>query len=367
MRLYIGLDVHCKRTVYVTQDEDGKVVGQGSISTAPEGFNEMVNSLGVPAGTKIGLESGIQATWVSRYLCCLGMEPVVIDAREVRAKARRLNQKCDTRDAFDICDGLRRGIYVSIVYVPGFQIERLRQIISRRRHFVRLCTSQVNAARFLLRSCGIGSHSKSLRTSAAWEKLLESPAIGSMRDHLAMHQDLWHIAHENVLSLEKELRVALEPFCEVVARLQTAPGVGLITAATYIAVLGKPERFPTSGHVVSYIGFAPSSWDSADKVRRGHITKRGSSELRGVLCEAAHHAGDARHPLHPYFARICARHGYKKAVVAVAQRLARILFQMWLRSEDFDVTKLNVIGGRRIRTKTIYFRIKRPKEAVVAR
>lgn len=364
MRMYIGLDVHCKRTVYVAQDETGTVVGQGSVTTTPEGLNEMLSSLGAELGTEVALESGIQATWVSRLLSSLGMAPVVIDAREVRAKARRVNQKSDRRDAFDICDGLRRRIYVSIVYVPDPETARLREIISRRRHFVKLCTSQVNGARFVLRSVGLRVQVRSLKRWSAWEKLMESPAIGPIRDHVGMHADLWRVADQTVAALEKELVVALAPFSEVAGRLQTAPGVGLITTATFIAVLGKPDRFPTSSQVVSYIGLAPSSWDSGDRVSRGHITKHGSSELRAVLCEVAHHAGSPRHPLNPYFARICAKHGYKRAVVAVAQRLARILYQMWLKGEDFDVTKLNVVAERAIRTKTTYFRIRDPKEVV---
>ena len=365
MKMYIGLDVHCKRTVYVAQGEDGKALGQGSIPTTPEGFTGMVRTLDVPAGTKVGLESGAQATWVSRFLLSLGLEPVVIEAREVRAKARRVNQKSDLRDAFEICDGLRRGIYVSIVYVPNPAVSRLREILSRRRHFVRLCTSQVNAVKFLLRSAGLSHHARRLKSRSAWEKLLETPALASLKDHGTVHAALWLTAHENVVALDKGLLRALEPFSEVTARLETAPAVGLITAATFIAVLGRPERFPTSGHVVSYIGFAVSSWDSGDAIRRGHITKRGSSELRAVLSEAAHHAGNPRNPLHPYFARICARHGYRKAVVAVAQRLARILYQMWLKGEDFDITKLNIVADRKVRAKTTYFRIKRHQQAVM--
>jgi transposase len=118
--------------------------------------------------------------------------------------------------------------------------------------------------------------------------------------------------------------------------------------------------------VVSYIGLGVSTYSSGERERHGHITKRGSAELRAMLCEAAHHVANVRHPLNPYFTRICARHGFKKAVVCVAQRLARILYQMWRNEEDLDLNKLNVEPTRTIRTRRLYYRIKAPSAACAA-
>jgi len=101
MTLYIGLDVHGKETVYAVQDRSGNVVGQGKVPTTVEGFCQLVETLETPKGTKIGLETGTRAMWVSRLLSGLEMEPVMIDAREVRQKARRIGQKSDRRDAFE--------------------------------------------------------------------------------------------------------------------------------------------------------------------------------------------------------------------------------------------------------------------------
>lgn len=367
MRMYIGLDVHCKETVYVVQDGAGAVVGGGRAPTTEEGLAEMLRQVGAPAGTKVGLETGTQATWVARCLEALGMEPVVIDAREVRAKARRVGQKSDRRDAWEICDGLRRGLYSAIVYVPPLAIERLRRIVSRRRHFVKVRTQQINAARFVLRSHGLRGVCGRLKTWAAWEKLLAHRAVQGVGEHVAMHAAVWRMAQENVSRLDRELVEAARPFAAIAARLRTFPAVGAITAATYIAVLGTPERFPSSSHVVSYIGLAPSGYDTADRQRHGAITKRGSAELRAMLCEVAHHARHARHPLNPYFNAVVPRGGYKKAVIAVSQRTARILYRMWRDQKDFDVDKLNVEPVHKSRTRTFYWQIKKPQEVTVAR
>jgi transposase len=212
---------------------------------------------------------------------------------------------------------------------------------------------------------GLGQEATTLTTLEAWRKLLRRPAVESVREILARHMDVWRAAQEKVVLLEKELREALKPFRETLRRLQTAPGVGTITAATYLAVIATPQRFADSGRGVSYIGLVLSTYNTGPMQRHGHVTKRGSSELRAMLCEAAHHAARPRHPLNPYWVRVWAKQGYKRAVLAVAQRLARILFAMWRKEEDFDASKLNVVEKQHTRTKTYYWQIKKPGHQLV--
>jgi len=102
----------------VVQDGEGGVVKEGAVETTEEGLKAMVEEVGAPAGTKMGVETGTQATWAARTVERLGMKPVVIDAHEVRAKARRVGQKSDRRDAWELCDGVRRKLYTAIVYIP---------------------------------------------------------------------------------------------------------------------------------------------------------------------------------------------------------------------------------------------------------
>jgi hypothetical protein len=121
-----------------------------------------------------------------------------------------------------------------------------------------------------------------------------------------------------------------------VQRLQTVPGVGPIVSLTTLAVFSDVARFPSAEHVASYAGLVPTTYQSGACDRHGHVTKRGSRELRAMLCEAAHHARRPDHPLNPYFAALCARRGYKLATIAVAHRLCRILFAMLRDRTDFD-------------------------------
>ena len=141
-------------------------------------------------------------------------------------------------------------------------------------------------------------------------------------------------------------------------RLQTIPGVGPVVAATGVAVFAEVQRFPDAKHAASYAGLTPSTYQSGLRDVHGRITKRGSAELRAMLCEAAHHAARPQHPLHPYFAQQCAKHGYNRAVVAVAHRLCRIIFAMLHHGRDFDVSKLGIEIGPFEHTSVKLYRLK---------
>jgi transposase len=363
--VYVGMDVHRKKTVYVMQGGTGEVLAEGTIPTHREGIQEMVLSHELVPGTQVCLECGVQAGMVCDALEELEMVPVVVDAVEVRKKARRRGQKTDRRDAFEICDGQRRGIWSSIVYMPSPPVRRLRRILSRRRHFVKLSTQQINAAKFLLRAEGIFSEqSISLSTAAGWSKLIGRSEVEQLRGYLQLHSKTWAMAQDHIGLLEDELTMALAPFAEKIGWLRSIPGIGLITAASFVAVVGDPTRFPDSNHLVSYLGLAPSMYDTGETERHGHITKAGPPHMRALLCEIAQQASRPRHPLHPYFVRVAAKSGYKKAAIAIAQRLARIMYRMWLNREHFNVSKLNVEKSGKIKAKVQHWKIRKTPQAM---
>ncbi len=95
--------------------------------TTPAGFAQLRTTHNLPPGTPVALETGTVAFFVARQLAHVGLAPVVVDAHEVRLKAHRPMQKSDRRDAFELCEGLRRGIYRAIVHVPPAAVPRLRE------------------------------------------------------------------------------------------------------------------------------------------------------------------------------------------------------------------------------------------------
>lgn len=363
MTLFIGLDVHSKNTQYCIEDSNGEILARGEVATCEAEFQSLFCRHNVPSGTRIGLETGTQAQWMAEVLYRLEMEPVVIDAGEVRRKARRRGQKSDGRDAFEICDGLRRDQWQSIVWLPPANVRQLREILSRRRHFTKLSTSQINAAKFILRSNGIRTAAVTLQSETAWKKLIG--LYPAHKEYLTMHFEVWCMAQQKIRELDKKAGEQVECFGETSEILETCFGVGPVASASFIAAIGDPGRFPTSGHVVSYLGLAPSTYDSGETERHGHITHAGPRWMRAVLVECAHQARRLNHPLQPYFSRLMGKKGRKCAAVAVAARLARILWRMWRDGKRFDVTRLNVERKAKTRSKTTLYQIK--TEAVAIR
>lgn len=356
---FVGLDVHSRESVFAIKRDDGTILGRGAVPTSEAGLARLREAYGIPAGTPVALETGTSAFFVARELARLGLRPLVIDAHEVRRKAHRPLQKSDGRDALELCEGLSCGLYRSVVHIPSPAISKLRTTLSRRRHFLRVQTAEVNAAKRLLRAEGRASGSRSsLRTAAGWDRLLKA-TTGSraLAGHLQRHYAVWHQAAEAVRELDHSLGRQARAWREEVRRLETVPGVGPIVGLTAIAVFADVSRFASAKHAASYSGLVPSTYQSGDRDCHGHITKRGSAELRAMLCEAAHHARRSSHPLHPYFARLCAKRGYKTAVVAVAHRLCRVLFAMLRDGSEFQMDRLGVEEGPFTRTVTYRYRL----------
>lgn len=361
---YVGLDVHSRETVFVIQDAAGTILGRGMVPTTAEGLARLRQDHRLPPGTVVGLETGTLAFYVARALAALEFKPIVIDAHEVRRKAHRPAQKSDRRDAFEICDGVRVGRYCSIVHIPSPAISTLRTTLSRRRHFVRLQTAEVNAAKRLLRGAGWPAGPRaSMRTATGWERLITALAnVPELQAYIRLHYAVWQQAGAQVRATDHQLGELARVHRDDVRRLETVPGVGPIVALTAIAVFADVQRFESAKRVASYAGLVPSTYQSGACDRHGHITKRGSAELRTMLCEAAHHARRPSHPLHPYFLKLCVRRGYKIAIVAVAHRLCRLLWALLRDRADFQPTRLGLEEGPFTQTITRRFRLT-PKPA----
>ena len=127
-----------------------------------------------------------------------------------------------------------------------------------------------------------------------------------------------------------EATVASNP---VVQRLTTAPGVGPVIATAFVVTLDEAGRFGGAHQVESYLGLVPSEDSSADRHRRGHVTKGGNPRMRWLLVQAAWAARRSRRTdaadLRAWANQLATRRGARIASVALARRLAGILFAMW--------------------------------------
>lgn len=348
MAIFAGLDVHSKQCTYVIQDAAGKVLAKGEFATTLVGIADWVKRHSLDKESTIGMETGLTTPFVARTLNACGLEHVkIINAVEVRAKARRKTQKSDSGDAFEICDGIRRDIYTSIVELPDAQTQKLRDLLATRRHFVTAATREVNGIKSALRKAGLGQLYRSLSSDKAFAKLLAQPQLDeALKANIEAHQRLWTAARNEVKTLETQLEELQSVMADAVERLRTVPGVGPIVALTALAFFSRPARFQNAKHAASYTGLVPQMYNSADRECYGHITKQGPNELRAMLCEAAQHAAKKGHPLHLHYAKIRNKKGHKVAAIAIAHRLARILWAMLRKETTFDSARYALLNPK---------------------
>src|SRR4029453_17755963 len=207
-----------------------------------------------------------------------------------------------------------------VVWIPDPTTRDLRALVKHRLRLVRIRTMVKN-----------GLHAIALN-----QRLALGPSLWS-RQGLAQLQALLVLAHQRRRG--GEARPGLRPWGNphlddlvptgaaaaaadpAARRLMTHPGVGPLTALTTVLVLGPVGRFPSSKHVVSYLGLAPAISASADKYRLGHISKQGSALLRWVLGQAAPLATRGDAALKRIYFAVLRRRGRPKAKVALARRL----------------------------------------------
>ena len=277
-------------------------------------------------------------------------------------KAHRPRQKSDRRDAFELCEGLRRGLYRAIVHVPPARIGGAAR-------------DAVAAAALRGRAGGGGecrqalaagggaedSSARSLATEAAWAKLLAALANEpALRTYVTQHHALWRCVQEQLAALETTLAAQPAAITTVATRLQTVPGVGPIVSLTTVAVFSDCAPIPEREARGELCGLG-----TVDRSIRGPRHPRPHHQAR--LGRVAHHAVRSRasrpatNPPPPSVLRAPVR----------AARLqdggrrgrpspGRILFALLRDGTEFDVRQLAIEEGPFRRTTVQRYRLKRP-------
>jgi transposase len=129
---------------------------------------------------------------------------------------------------------------------------------------------------------------------------------------------------------------ASDPIIQLCA---TAPGVGVVVAATYVSVIDEAKRFKNARAVAAYLGLVPGETTTGGKQKLGSITKQGNTHARKMLVQSAWQilrAADVDDPLRRWGEQISTRRAKKVAAVAIARRLAGLLWAMWRDGTVYD-------------------------------
>jgi transposase len=332
------MDVHKRETQVCIIDGEGVVRLEQRIRTEP---GRLADVLGARPRTRVLLEASTESEWVAATLEGLGHEVVVANPNYTPMYATRTRRvKTDRRDARALADANRLGVYRAAHRLPAARRE-LRAALVVREALVHTRTRYLLVLRSLLRREGIAVPTGSAATFARRLATVAvppafQPLVAPLRELLAPLNAALDAADATIA-----MHLAAEP---AAPRLQSVPGVGPVTAATVIAALDTPTRFASAGHVAAYLGLVPREWSSGDHQQRGSITKTGNRRARAMLVQAAWGVWRDRHPasvpLRQWVERLAARRGKRVAVVALARRLAGILFALWRDGTRFDAARL---------------------------
>ncbi len=235
------------------------------------------------ASVRVGIEATGHSRWFERLLAELGFEVWIGDAARIRAKQVR-KQKNDRKDAAHLLHLMLKDDFPRI-WMPSPENRDVRQLVWHRHRLVQMRTRVMNQLQAIAMNEGI-RRKRGLWTQKGRAQLegLSLPSWTSRR-----RQELLELLDRfdpNIEQLTEAIQQEAERRPEV-ARLQTHPGVGPITALAYVLVLGTPDRFRCGKAVGSYLGMIPCEDSSADHWRLGHISKQGNGLLRFLLGQSA--------------------------------------------------------------------------------
>jgi transposase len=335
--LTIGLDLGDRSSCYCVLDEKGEVIGRGEVASEAEALEVLFGKL--PAGV-VALEVGTHSPWVSRCLKKVGQEVIVANARRVKliSESSRKNDQLDAELLARLARADRK--LLSPVRHRSEQAQADLMGVRVRSQLVELRTQAVNAARGLVKSFG-----RRLATCDA-DSLQEShaahlePAIkGHIERLLRVVRELTREIAGSDAELEK---LSAERYGEETRRLKQVSGVGPITSLAFVLTLEDASRFRHSRDVGCYLGLRPKRDDSGQSQPELRISKEGDVYLRKLLVQCAQHILSRRGPdsdLKEWGLKIAAK-GKKKAkrraVVAVARKLAILLHRLWVSGQPYQ-------------------------------
>jgi transposase len=333
-KVTVGLDLGDRYSYYCMINEDGEVFEEGRIRTNEEGLQRQFQENG---GWRIAMEAGVHSPWVSRKLGAWGHQVIVANPRQIPALT-----ETDSRNDRNDAENLARFAYCDprlLKPIEHRSVERQRDLnlLKVRDTLVRARTMMINSLRGLVKSEGRRLPSCDADYFASRVELFIPAGLREVsRPMLAQIQQVT----QHIQDLEKQIKKLGDGYPEI-GLLQTAQGVGPIIAAAYVLTLDRPEAFPRSRQAGAFLGLRPRQKQSGNADVQCRISKRGNQFLRRLLVQGAQSilgpkSGDSA--LRRWGLKLAGsggKRGKKRAVVAVARKLAVILHSMWKNNQKF--------------------------------
>jgi transposase len=329
----IGLDVHQRETqIYILTPE-----GEVREHRLPTTCARLTAYFAPLPLSRCLLESSTESEWVAQCLEVLGHTVLVADPSYAPMYGTRRRTKTDRRDARALAEACQHGVYRLAHRLSARQHE-VRLALAVRQSLVRTRTRWINQIRGQVRGAGLRLARGTTSTFVTRVQGLRLPPVRAAQ--LAPLLALLPPIQAAIAAADQQLAVwaGQDPATQT---LQSVPGVGPLTALAFVAALDDVTRFPSAREVAAYLGLVPQERSSGEQVRRGGISKAGNVEVRWLLVEAAwrvlRSAAPSHAALRAWAEQVAQRRGRRIAVVALARRLARILYALWRDAAPYGV------------------------------
>jgi transposase len=335
---HVGIDLGRAESQVSILTEAGELVGR-RIRTERDRF---VKVFGERPRARILIEASTESEWVARCLEELGHEVIVADPNYAPMYAQRSRRvKTDRRDAEALAEACRLGAYRPAHRTSDGQ-RHVRAFLGVRESLVRTRVRWIVLIRSVLRREGY--RVRDGQTSNFAQRVGELELPRHLKEEISPLLALLGPLNARIALLDRGL-VEISRKDEVVKRLMTVPGVGPVIAVCFVATLDRVDRFQGPHQVESYLGLVPREWSSSEIQRRGRITKAGNTRMRSLLVEAARCVMRGRKKpesaaLREWGDRIAQRRGKSIAAVAVARRIAGVLYAIWRDQSVYQPGKL---------------------------
>jgi transposase len=339
--VHVGVDLDKRSSQIAVLTEDGEVVQQRLANDAVR-LEKFFAQL--PPKTPIAIEASGTWWWLVDLLQQLGHQPVLSHPKQTKAiAAARL--KNDRVDAERLAL-LLRGDLLPTVWIPPAALREARELVRHRVQLSWLRGVIGNRLQAMLARRNLQPTSSKSWLTQRGQRELQSLSLSEVPSQI--REDCATL----LPALDAQIRRLDARLLERwggdvrVKRLTTIPGIGPFIAIVLVLELGDIRRFGSAKQLASYVGLTPRVRASAGRVRAGHISKEGNRLLRWVLVLAATQATRRPGPLRAWFHGVKKRRGKKVARVALARRLAEIVFHVWKQECDyFTVVRHGVVRG----------------------
>lgn len=338
MDYYAGLDVSLRSCALCIVDEKGSVRLERELPCEIEAIADALADFPNPVA-RVGFEAGTMSQHLYFGLRDRGFDVVCMEARQVNAALSAMRNKTDRNDARGIAQVLRTG-WFSPVHMKSRESHGVRALLSTRRALLSKTIDLANEVRGLLKIFGIR-----LPSSVSHGRFDEIARGLVEMDEVLAHAmlpllDARRALYDQFLELDRRVKRAASRD-EVCLRMMTVPGVGPIAALTFKAAVDDPARFRKSRTVAAHFGLTPRRYQSGETDNPGRISKAGDRDVRSTLYAAANAllmrtmAGSR---IKSWGMRLMRTKGRRRAVVAVARKLAVILHRLWIDGTQFRPT-----------------------------